>query len=333
MTAAADPALPVLDPSLEIVDAHHHLGDKYDPPYFLDELLADVGAGHRVTQTIFVECGGGWPKGPNQELVSIPEIEAVAAMAMESRARGGAQISGIVGHIDLRLGVPATNRALDAASAAAQGLLVGIRHATAWDESPQLPTHRTNPGPALLGSETFRLGLAELARRNLAYDAWLFHPQLPELEAVAGRIPDLKIVVDHLGGPLGIGPYSPHDVDADWRSSMSALARHENVFVKLGGIGMPLMVMSEHRGATATAELLAKLWGDRISWCIDTFGPTRCMFESDFPVDRATCSYSTIWTTFKMISHDFSDSEKAALFHQTARDVYGLQPIAPAGES
>ena len=327
MATVANADHPVLDPWLEIVDAHHHLGDKYDPPYFLDDLLADVDTGHRITQTVFVECGGRPSRVECEEFASIPEIESVAAMAIESRARGGAQISGIVGHVDLRLGAEARNRALDAASAAAQGLLVGIRHATAWDPSPNLPVHRTNPGPKLLGSETFRVGLAELARRDLVYDAWLFHPQLPELEAVAGRVPDLKIVVDHLGGPLGNGPYSPTEVDEQWRSSLCALAQHENVFIKLGGIGMPLMTMSEQHGPLATAEHLSELWGDRIRWCIEQFGPNRCMFESDFPVDRAACSYPTLWTAFKMITGDMSDSEKSALFHQTARDVYGLRPV------
>ena len=320
--------VPVYEPELEIVDAHHHLSDHAGSSYLLDDLLADTSSGHCVTQTVYIECGWHWNRHAPPALVPLPETSAVKELAAESRTRGGAVISGIVAHTDLRLGRDAIVRSLDAHAAAAQGILVGIRHATAWDLSPDVPRHRTHPEPGLMRTDIFRAGLAELARRDLVFDAWVYHPQLNELAEAAAKVPDLRIVVDHLGAPLSVGPYARQvaDVDHQWRRSLRELARQDNVALKLGGIGQALMMAPEHRRSPPSADDLADAWRERIRWCIEIFGPYRCMFESNFPVDRITCSYRTLWNAFKLIVSDLSSAEKDALFHQTARDVYAMSP-------
>lgn len=328
------PALPpeeVLEPDLEIIDPHHHLWDHIEPAYLLDDLLADTASGHRVTETVYVECGWRWDETAHpRSLVPLPEVSTVTALAAESRRRGGARIAGIVGPVDLRLGSEA-GRTLDEARAIAGDLLVGVRQASAWDESDQVIQHRTRPGPGLLASAAFGAGLAEVASRGLTFDAWLYHPQLAELTGLAGRFPDTRFVLDHLGGPLSMGPYLGRaaEVERDWRASMRELARRENVVVKLGGVGMAMMLAQAHRRARplSSAEI-AREWGPRLLWCIETFGVDRCMFESNFPVDRATCSYRMLWNAFKLTVSGASIDEKAALFRGTAQATYGLRKEA-----
>ena len=317
-----------LEPGLDIVDAHHHLWDHVEPPYLLDELLADTASGHRVTQTVFIECGWGWqPDAADPALLAVPETAAVAALAAESERRGGAVIAGIVGHADLRLGAAATGRALDALAEAGQGRFVGIRHATARNRDPGIPNPRTEPVEFLMGDPAWRAGFAELARRGLTYDAWLYHPQIPQLVELARAFPDATIVLDHLGGPLGAKSYRDRadEVLADCRVSLTAAASCPNVSLKLGGIGMPVLGGLWHRGPRpATSTELVDRWGSHIRWCIDTFGPDRCLFESNFPVDAASCSYVVLWNAFKRLSQGYSATERAALFAGTARRVYGL---------
>ena len=311
-----------------MIDAHHHLWDHVDPPYLLDDLLADTASGHRVRQTVFIECGWRWqPEAADRALLAVPETAAVAALAAESVARGGAVIAGIVGHVDLRLGQAGTARALEALAEAGQGRFVGIRHATAWDNDPGIPNHRTDPGAGLMSNATWRAGFAELARRGHTYDAWLYHPQIPEFTAVARAFPATTMVLDHLGGPLGVKTYRdrPDEVLAAWQSSLIEAASCPNVFLKLGGIGMPVMGgLWHHRERPASSEELALRWGPQIRWCIELFGVSRCLFESNFPVDRVTCSYGVLWNTFERVTQEFSSSERAQLFAGTARTVYGL---------
>lgn len=320
-----------LEADLPIVDPHHHLWDHIDPPYLLDDLLADAGAGHRVEATVFVECGWGWDRAAaDPVMIPVPEVARVAALADESVAWGGAVIGAIVGHADLRHG-PAAGRALDALAEAGGRRFVGIRHATAWDADPAIPNHRTDPAPGLMGSDAFRAGFAELARRGLSYDAWNYHPQLPEIASLARAFPDTTIVVDHIGGPLGVRSYAGRreEVRAAARAAFTDLATLSNVVVKLGGIGMTIMGGDFHRGdRPPTSAQLADHWGPDIAWLIDTFGVDRAMFESNFPVDSETCSYVVLWNTFKRIAAaaGASPADKAALFAGTARRTYRIAP-------
>ncbi len=321
----------VLEPELAIVDSHHHLWTHVEPPYLLDELLADTGGGHNVTDTVFIECGWGWDRhAADPVMIPVPEVVRVRELAEESDRRaaasGCARIARIVGHADLRHGADA-GRALDALAEAGGERFVGIRHAPAWDADPAIPNHRTEPAPGMLGSAQFRTGFAELARRNLTYDAWLYHPQIPELTALARAFPDTTIVCDHLGGPLGVRSYNGRrdQVLADTRMALTELATCPNVSLKLGGIGMTILGGGWHRlDRPPGSEQLAQYWGPFIRWCIDTFGPERAMFESNFPVDGESCSYVVLWNAFKRMVPDASPTEKRSLFSGTAKRVYRL---------
>jgi predicted TIM-barrel fold metal-dependent hydrolase len=315
-----------IDPLLPIIDAHHHLWTHVEPPYLLDELLADTGSGHNIVATVFIECGWAWDReAADPVMIPVTETAAVADVARRSDSAGGARIAAIVGHADLRHGADA-GRALDALEEAGDGRFVGIRHATAWDPDPAIPNHRTEPAGGLMDSDVWREGFAEVARRGLTYDAWLYHPQIPELARLARDFPDTPIVCDHLGGPLGVRSYAGRreEVLEATRTSLRELAERPNVALKLGGIGMAIMGDGWHRRERppSSAEL-AEAWGDFVRWCIETFGAGRCMFESNFPVDRASCSYVVLWNAFKRMVEGASDDEKATLFAGTARRVYG----------
>jgi len=309
----------VLDPDLPIVDPHHHLWVHPTNTYMLRELRADTGSGHHVVHTVFVECASGYREDGPESMRFVGETDFVVA------ADPDGFIAGIVGRADLT--APDVADVLAAHIEAGRGRFRGIRHASAHDPSPDIRESHTRPPAGLLGQEDFRRGIAALGAAGLRFDAWLFHPQLPELVDLARAHPDVPIVLDHLGGPLGIGPYAGRrdEVLAHWRSSMEQVAACPNVTLKLGGIGMPIYGMGFHKqDGGASSEQLADAWGDPIRWCIERFGVDRCMFESNFPVDKASCSYLVLWNAFKRIADGASPAERSALFHDTAVRAYGL---------
>jgi L-fuconolactonase len=231
-------------------------------------------------------------------------------------------VAGIVGFADLR--IPEIDDVLGAHIEAAAGRFRGIRHRSAWDPSIDV---LDGPPAGLLSDPAFRSGFAALARRGLSFDAWLYHPQIPEVTDLARAHPDVLIVLDHLGAPLGVGPYGGRrdEVLKIWRLSMQQLATCPNVVIKLGGIGMPIFGMKWHeQPGGATSEEIAAEWGGELLWCIEQFGVDRCMFESNFPVDKVSFSYPVLWNAFKRMAINASPSEKAALFHDTATRVYRL---------
>jgi L-fuconolactonase len=308
-----------LDPDLPIVDPHHHLWKHPTNTYMMDELRSDTGSGHNVVNTVFVECGSGYRTDEPESMSFVGETEFVVG------ADPDGFIAGIVGRADLSS--PDIDDVLAAHVAAGQGRFRGIRHASAHDPSPDIRESHTKPPAGLLGQDDFRRGMAALGRAGLRFDAWLFHPQIPELTDLARALPDVPIVLDHLGGPLGIGPYAGRrdEVMAAWERSMTDVAGCENVTLKLGGIGMPIYGMAFHKqDGGASSEELADTWGGPIRWCIERFGVDRCMFESNFPVDKASCSYAVLFNAFKRMVADASPSEKSALFRDTAVRAYGL---------
>ncbi|MPY96375.1 MAG: amidohydrolase family protein [Acidimicrobiia bacterium] len=316
-----------LEPELAICDPHHHLWDFPTDRYLLDELRGDTGAGHNVVSTVFVECTSAYRSRGPEELRPVGETEFVAAAAAESERRAGAEIKGIVSFADLSLG-EAVRPVLEAHVEAGQGRFRGIRHATAWDRGPGVRVAHTAPPPGLMGEPGFQEGVAELGRLGLSFDAWLYHPQLVELANLARVCPDVRIVLDHLGAPLGLGPYAGHrdEVLAAWRSGMEAVAACPNVVLKVGGIGLPLYGFEWHKNdKPPTSEELAVTWGPEIRWCIELFGPERAMFESNFPVDRKSTSYVVLWNAFKRIAAGASPAEKADLFHDSAARAYRLK--------
>jgi predicted TIM-barrel fold metal-dependent hydrolase len=266
--------------------------------------------------------------GP-QALRPVGETEFVDGIAATSArgARGPTRVAaGIIGFADLSLGA-AVREVLQAHVDAAPGRFRGIRHAAAWHADARIRPSHTTPPPGLLLDARFREGFAQLAPLGLSFDAWLYHPQIAELTDLARAFPETTIVLDHYGGPLGIGPYAGRadDVHADWRTRIDELARCPNVVAKLGGLHMPINGFGWHKGAAppGSAEIAAATQR-YVHHTIERFGPQRCMFESNFPVDKASCSYLVLWNAFKRLAVGCSADEKAALFHDTAARVYRL---------
>jgi len=317
-----------IEPEIPICDPHHHLWDYPESRYLVDEFMADATGGHRVDSTVFVECRQFYrEKGPG-EFRPVGETEFVDQITDPAIMRPGVinVAAGIVGFADLSMG-PAVQAVLEA-HMEASGRFRGVRHATAWHESDRIHNAHTNPVPGLMGSRSFREGMGCLQELGLSFDAWLYHPQIAELAELAGAFPKLNIILNHMAGPLGIGPYAGNreEVFADWSSRMAELARYGNVAVKLGGLTMTMSGFAWHkREAPPGSKELARAMSPYYQHCIECFGPERCMFESNFPVDRASCSYTVLWNAFKRMSRGYSDAERSALLHDTAARIYRLE--------
>jgi predicted TIM-barrel fold metal-dependent hydrolase len=317
----------ILEPALPIIDPHHHLWLERGgtTPYLRRDLLADMAGGHNIRATVFVECKASYRTDGDEAMQPVGEVEFVVAEGMPAGPAPWVG-AGIVGYCDLRLGV-AAERVLEAQIAAGGGRFRGIRNTSAWHPDPRAWGSSILPPPGLLLDPKFREGFAKLAPLGLSFDAWMFHTQLAELRDLADAFPDTAIILNHAGGPLGIGPYATRraHVFAEWRADMQRLARHANVNVKLGGLGMRLFGFDVHEGdVPASSEELATAWGPYLGTCIETFGPERCMFESNFPIDKGSCSYAVLWNAFKRMTTDCSAHERASLFHGTAARVYRL---------
>ena len=179
----------------------------------------------------------------------------------------------------------------------------------------------------LLTDPAFRAGVARTGQLGFTFEAWCYHPQLHELRDLLRALPDQKIVLNHLGGPLGVGPYAgKHDaVFADWTASIRELAKFPNLCVKLGGLAMNVNGHGfHHRVLPPSSGELAAAWRPWMETAIEAFGADRCMFESNFPVDKGMCSYSVLWNAFKRIASGCSETEKSALFQDTATRFYAL---------
>ena len=285
-----------------------------------------MGDGHNVVSTVFMECGSMYRADGEPAMQPVGETEFVNGIAAMSASGGYGECracAAIVGYADLNLGA-AVGAVLDA-HAAASGRFRGIRHAAGWDASAEVRNSHTSPSQGMMASSAFRTGFAELGRRGMTFDAWLYHPQIPELTALARAFPEQPIVFDHFGGPLGIGPYAGkrEEIFAYWKDAVAELATCGNVVAKLGGLVMPINGFGFHKNdRPPTSEELAAATRRYYLHMIDCFGPERCMFESNFPVDKASSSYRVLWNSFKRIASGFSASEKAALFHDTAARVY-----------
>ena len=318
----------ILEPQLPIVDPHHHLWDHAQSRYLLDELLADTGCGHHVTATVFVECMSMYRADGPDAMKPVGETEfvnGVAAMSASGRYGATRVAAAIVGFADLTLG-ERVGAVLDAHLAASPRFR-GIRHAAGWDASDEVRNSHTKPPRGLFLESGFRRGFAELGRRGLSFEAWLYHPQLADLVALAKAFPETTIVLDHFGGPLGIGPYAGKraEIFQSWKSAIRSVADCPNVVAKLGGLVMPLNGFGLHkRAAPVTSSELSDLTREWYLHTIDVFGPARCMFESNFPVDKVSCSYRVLWNSFKRIAAAFSSAEKATMFSGTATRVYRL---------
>lgn len=318
----------IIDPARPIVDPHHHLWNR-GHRYLIEEMAADIGSGHNIIATVYVDCRSMYRAHGPEAFRPVGEVEfanGVAAMSASGGYGKAAICAGIVSHANLLLG-DAARPVLEAEIAAGNGRFRGIRHSSAWDEDPAVAGMYANRPKGLLQDATFRKGFACLAPLNLSFDAWLFHPQIGELTKLARAFPDTKIVLDHCGGPAGIGRFAGRreEVFPQWRASIQEIAKCENVVVKLGGLAMCLLGYDFHlREKPPSSEELAAAWRPYVETCIEAFGPRRAMFESNFPPDKGQCSYQVIFNAFKRIAAPLSEAEKTALFAQTATDFYRL---------
>jgi predicted TIM-barrel fold metal-dependent hydrolase len=320
----------VIDPARPIVDPHHHLWDRGGQRYLIEDIAADIASGHNVIATVYVEARSMYRAGGPEALRPVGEVEfanGAAAMSASGGYGPAAICAGIVGHANLLLGDGA-RAVLEAEIAAGNGRFRGIRHSSAWDADPDVAHMYATRPKGLLLDPTFRKGFACLAPLGLSFDAWMFHPQISDLADLARAFPDTKIVLDHCGGPVGLGVYANRreEIFKGWKASIAEIAKCPNVAVKLGGLAMRLLGYDFHeRPKPPSSEEAAAAWRPYIETCIEAFGPARAMFESNFPPDKGQCSYQVIFNAFKRIAAPYSETEKTALFSKTAADVYRLK--------
>ena len=319
----------IIEPEIPIIDPHHHLWDMKGNRYLLDELLEDLASGHNIVATVFLECAAMYRSGGPIHMRSIGETEfvnGIAAMSASGKYGKSKICAGIVGFADLTLGA-SVSEVLEAQVNAGGGRFKGIRYGAGFNESEVINNSHTNPPPELYSNEKFREGFAKLADYNLSFDAWLYHTQINDVSMLADAFPNQNIVLNHFGGPIGIGPYEDKraEVFASWKQSILNLSKRSNVYVKLGGLGMVLNgYQFENQQLPPSSNELANKWKPFFETTIDAFGSERCMFESNFPVDRRSVSYHVLWNAFKKMILDYPDEDKNKLFFKNAKDVYGV---------
>ena len=328
---AKRPPETALESDLPIIDPHHHL---WDTPqrgsYFLPDLLADIGGGHNIVSTVYLECQSMYRKHGPAEMAPVGEVEfvnGVAAMSA-SGAYGPCRVAeGIVGYADLRAGAR-VREVLQAEIAAGGGRFRGIRQGVAWDADETVGKFASRAVPPhLVRDLVFREGFAQLAPLGLSFESWQYHPQLSDAIDLARAFPDTTIILNHVGGVLGVGPYSGRrsEILSTWQKNIKDLATCPNVNVKLGGVGMTSFGFEFHeREVPPTSDDLASAWRQYIEPCIEAFGINRCMFESNFPPDKQSGGYTELWNAFKRITTGASATEKTALYSGTAARVYRL---------
>ncbi len=315
-----------LEPELPICDAHHHLWERPPHGYLLDDLLLDLRAGHNIVSTVAIECHYGYRKSGPEELQPVGEVEFLEAVAQQVAANPAITsriAAAIVGHANLTLG-DAVAPVLEAHLTASSQRFRGIRHSTTWDASDAL---RSEAARGLLADDGFRRGFAWLEKLGLSFDAWVYHPQLLEVAQLARRFPGVTIILNHIGAPLGVGPYAGKrdEVFQEWSQGIATIAACPNVAVKLGGVGSLRSGYDWHeRAVKPSSQELAQVLKPYFDHCIERFGVERCMFESNFPVEKSSNGYVNLWNAFKKITRHYSISERAALFHDTAARLYRI---------
>ena len=321
-----------LEPEMPICDPHHHFWDfRVDripyQRYLLQELAVDLNSGHNVRSTVFVEARSMYRKDGTENLRSVGEVEFVQGLAAASASglygptRAAAAI---IGAADISLG-EAVEPILDALQAASPDRFRGVRRSTAWDPHPDVE-NRAEKG--LLANQNFKAGASVLARKGLILENTLYFPQLAEMVDFANTVPDLTIVLNHIGGLYRVGSYANRDSEVlpEWRNGIDAVAACPNVYLKLGGVGQPRYGFDWYTwDKPIGSEELCQALSPLMTYCIEQFGPDRCMFESNFPPDKVSSSYNVLFNAFKRLSNGYSYSERAALFHDTAIKVYRIE--------
>ena len=322
----------IIDPQLPIIDPHHHLwnGDNQlagSFPYLIENLNEDTFSGHNIVGTIFMECAQGYYSDGEEKYKPVGETEFVVnLMKASKKLPKTTNIIGIIGYADLMLGGEVKD-VLDKHLLKGEGLFKGIRHAAGWDKNLEIHNSHSNPIENIYYNKSFREGAEELIKLNLTFDAWHYHHQIKDLSDFAINYPELTIIHDHFGGPLGVGPYEgkKKEIFHKWKDDISLLSESKNVFAKLGGLAMPVNGWNFHKqDKPASSDQIIDLHQEYYLHTINCFGVDRCMFESNFPVDRRSVSYHVLWNAFKKMILDYPDEDKNKLFFKNAKDVYGV---------
>lgn len=321
----------VIDADRPIIDPHHHLWRKrFNKDYLLDDLWQDTNSGHNIRQTVFIECRAFYDKEAPSHLQSVGETRTITNIAKQSQQQSdSAQINGIVAQVNLMLGEQpdVLRETLQAHQSIAGSLLKGVRHSGARDPRPEDLLIAGQAPAYLYGREDFRKGLRILGELGLSYDTWHYHHQNMDFCDLVESVPETTMILDHFGTPLGVGIYrgSADFIFTQWKQDIRRLSRCPNVYAKLGGLAMPDNGFGwDKRDSPPTSDELVQRQRRYYEYTIECFGPERCMFESNFPVDRLSISYAVLWNAFKKMVGDYSEAEKNAMFFGTAAKVYQL---------
>ena len=320
----------IIDPKLPIIDPHHHLwnGDNQLAgtfPYLIENLNEDTFSGHNIVGTIFMECAQGYYSDGEEKYKPVGETEFVVNLIKDSKKLPeSTNIIGIIGFADLMFGSEVRG-VLNKHILKGEGLFRGIRHAAGWDKNNEIHNSHSNPIENIYHNKNFMKGAEELINLNLTFDAWHYHHQITDLSIFSKKYPELSIIHDHFGGPLGVGPYEGkrQEIFKKWKDDISLLSESKNVYAKLGGLAMPVNGWNFHKqDKPASSEQIVDMHHEYYLHTIDCFGVDRCMFESNFPVDRRSISYHVLWNAFKKMVSDYSDEDKNKLFFKNAKDIY-----------
>ena len=320
---------PVLEPELPIVDPHHHLWLRAGYTYLMPELAADMASGHNIVGTVFAECHSMYRQDGAEEERSLGETEFVtgqAAMSASGKFGPGKACAVMFGNVDMGLGA-AVEPLLEKHVAASGDRFRGVRYSTGWDAHEKI--RNVGPDAGMLVSDRTKEAAAVLSRMGLELDSWLYHPQLDEVAELADALPELTIVLNHVGTPILGGPYrgKRNEVFADWREKIRRVGERENVFIKLGALPIRMPDYEGDRSLPPGSEEVAAAWRPWVETCIEAFTPSRSMFESNFPVQKRWCSYQVCWNAFKRIAADHSADEKADLFAGAAVRAYRMEEV------
>lgn len=312
-------------PDLPMVDAHFHLWDRDN--YFVSDFLADMTAGHNVEASVYAECSMSYSDDMDPALRPVGETRYVIDQIRRAQGSSHNMAAGILGAVDMLLGAD-IDRVLDAHEEAGEGRFRGIRYRAAWSTDPVAGYHEPGyPSFDVLADDRFVAGARCLMKRDLVLGLWAFHPQLADIAEFAAKLPDLTIVVDHVGGPLGVGQYADRrdEVFRDWSAGIHKLAKLPNVNVKLSGLAISRLGFGyQKNGQAGSSDELAAAWSPYIGTCAEAFGPDRALYASNYPVDRAAAPYVTLVNAYKKILQDLSQDELRAIFGRTARRIYRL---------
>ena len=323
---------PIL-PNIPIIDPHHHLWDVGFGRYYIEELLEDINSsGHNILSTVYIMSSSNtkiYSKDGLEEFKPLKEIEFATSEGKRADLIPNNKVkvnASIVGSVDLTYGNK-LQPVLEKAVNISEGRLKGIRMLLASHTDPRISSGAVKSDLGLMLHPNFIDGAKCIQNANLSLDFWIYHTQLNEMEKIARSLPDLTIILNHIGGPIHLGEYEGKQAAThrEWRSAMMRLSRIPNINVKLGGLGMAVNGAKFHNNKFPPNSVqLSDVWKPWIYETIDMFGFDRCMFESNFPVDKGSCSYGALWNAFKILAKDMSDDEINKLFSKNAANIYKI---------